>query len=336
MKAPSAGSKQNVSTLEFTTTDYHALLAARRCASHLLRRPSSFAYPVLYGHHPGRKTFARRKTVRNRFGRQPRDPASDRREPGVFVRCSSELPFFPGGMAIIRSLLEKDFGKIIEVESGLLHSSDLNPKKAINWKRMIEYNGEYGCMGDLGMHALHIPLQIRLVPGASSCATQQNRPGTSGWQRGSCSVQDLGQCDHLWRGRAKGSPISDHHSDQTDRSGRREQLVHPGDRHQAFHDLSTKYPKTLQVMELRGGRTTGVATYRSWLRKRVSDDHRFDFRVRVHRQHPPDVGSLLRRTDQRPGKDEAAFLLRDAGGDSSEPFNLHPGVGVLRIAHSSH
>ncbi len=25
--------------------------------------------------------------------------------------------------------------------------------KPINWKRMIEFNGEYGCMGDLGMHA---------------------------------------------------------------------------------------------------------------------------------------------------------------------------------------
>ena len=52
---------------------------------------------------------------------------------------------------------EDDFGKIIEVNSGFLHSSDLNPDKPINWKRMIDFNGEYGCMGDLGMHACHIP-----------------------------------------------------------------------------------------------------------------------------------------------------------------------------------
>ena len=51
------------------------------------------------------------------------------------------------------------FGKIIEVNSGFLHSSDLDPDKAINWKRMIDMNGEYGCMGDLGMHACHIPFR---------------------------------------------------------------------------------------------------------------------------------------------------------------------------------
>lgn len=56
------------------------------------------------------------------------------------------------------------FGRIIEVSSGLLHSSDLDPNKRINWKRMIAMNGEYGCMGDLGMHALHIPLRAGWMP----------------------------------------------------------------------------------------------------------------------------------------------------------------------------
>lgn len=44
------------------------------------------------------------------------------------------------------------------MEAGFWHSSDLDPHKPINWKRQARFNGEYGCLGDLGMHILHIPL----------------------------------------------------------------------------------------------------------------------------------------------------------------------------------
>lgn len=84
--------------------------------------------------------------------------------PEVFVACSSEFPFFPGAQRVIQAIKEHKFGKIIDVEVGLLHSSDINPEKVINWKRMSEVNGEYGCMGDLGMHALHIPLRAGWKP----------------------------------------------------------------------------------------------------------------------------------------------------------------------------
>lgn len=84
--------------------------------------------------------------------------------PDVLVRCSSEIPFFPGAYQIMEWVQEERFGEIIEVEAGFWHSSDLNPEKPINWKRMIEYNGEYGCMGDLGMHALHLPLRFGWMP----------------------------------------------------------------------------------------------------------------------------------------------------------------------------
>lgn len=84
--------------------------------------------------------------------------------PDVFVRCSSEFPFFPGSQRVIQTILDMPFGKIIEVEAGLLHSSDINPDKPINWKRIIEINGEYGCMGDLGLHVLHIPLRMGWKP----------------------------------------------------------------------------------------------------------------------------------------------------------------------------
>jgi predicted dehydrogenase len=87
-----------------------------------------------------------------------------RRNPEAVVRCSSEFPFFPGAYQIHQWVKEHKFGKIIEVEAGFWHSSDLDPTKPINWKRRIASNGEYGCMGDLGMHVLHLPLRFGWKP----------------------------------------------------------------------------------------------------------------------------------------------------------------------------
>ena len=85
-------------------------------------------------------------------------------EPQTFVRCSSEFPFYPGAQRIVEFIQDGRFGRIMEVEAGFWHSSDLDPQKPINWKRMIEFNGEYGCMGDLGMHVVHIPLRFGWFP----------------------------------------------------------------------------------------------------------------------------------------------------------------------------
>ena len=86
------------------------------------------------------------------------------RHPKLLVRCSSELPFYPGGQEVARFIRERRFGRAIEVRSCFLHASDLDPTKPINWKRMARFNGEYGCMGDLGMHALHLPLRAGWAP----------------------------------------------------------------------------------------------------------------------------------------------------------------------------
>lgn len=84
--------------------------------------------------------------------------------PDVFVRCSSESSFFPA-MQRIGQMIEADaFGQIIEVNSGFLHSSDMDFSKPINWKRMLKFNGEYGCMGDLGMHPCHMPFKAGWTP----------------------------------------------------------------------------------------------------------------------------------------------------------------------------
>jgi predicted dehydrogenase len=84
--------------------------------------------------------------------------------PDLLVRCSSELPFYPGGQEVVRWVRSGRFGRVLEVRSLFLHSSDLDPQKPINWKRLARFNGEYGCMGDLGMHALHLPLRAGWLP----------------------------------------------------------------------------------------------------------------------------------------------------------------------------
>jgi len=84
--------------------------------------------------------------------------------PDVIVRCSSEFPYFPACQQLIKWLKAGKYGRIIEVKTGFHHSSDMDLSKPINWKRMIEINGEYGCMGDLGMHTLHIPFHMGWKP----------------------------------------------------------------------------------------------------------------------------------------------------------------------------
>lgn len=84
--------------------------------------------------------------------------------PDLLLRCSSELPFYPGGQEVARWIRERRFGRVLEVRSLFLHSSDLDPGKPINWKRIAAWNGAYGCLGDLGMHALHLPLRAGWEP----------------------------------------------------------------------------------------------------------------------------------------------------------------------------
>ncbi|MCF7973639.1 MAG: Gfo/Idh/MocA family oxidoreductase [Phycisphaerae bacterium] len=79
--------------------------------------------------------------------------------PAVLARCASQLVFFPGVQRILTLLEQGRFGRIIEVDSGFLHSSDLDPNKPINWKRMPAINGDYGPMGDLGAHVAMVPFR---------------------------------------------------------------------------------------------------------------------------------------------------------------------------------
>jgi predicted dehydrogenase len=87
-----------------------------------------------------------------------------RDHPAVFARCASQFAFFPSAQRIGELLEQNRFGRILEVNAGFLHCSDLNPRKPINWKRQIELNGEYGCMGDLGLHSCFLPFRAGWTP----------------------------------------------------------------------------------------------------------------------------------------------------------------------------
>ncbi len=86
------------------------------------------------------------------------------RHPDSFVRCSSQFMFFTAVQRIGRMIEADAFGRIIEVNIGFLHCSDLDPAKEINWKRMVEFNGAYGCMGDLGPHICSVPFRAGWIP----------------------------------------------------------------------------------------------------------------------------------------------------------------------------
>lgn len=83
---------------------------------------------------------------------------------GKFVRCSSEFPFLPGPQRVIQAVQSGKLGRIMEIHSGFWHASDLDPSKPVNWKRQVKTCGEIGVMGDLGMHAVHVPFRLGWKP----------------------------------------------------------------------------------------------------------------------------------------------------------------------------
>jgi len=155
---------QNFATIKQVTKNYKELLANKDVEAVYIAVPHNlhqeFYCAAIEGgkHLLGEKPFGINKTANDAI------MAAIKKHPNIFVRCSSESPFFPA-VQRIGDMIEADaFGTILEVHSGFLHSSDLDANKPINWKRMIEFNGEYGCMGDLGMHACHMPFRAGWIP----------------------------------------------------------------------------------------------------------------------------------------------------------------------------
>ncbi len=247
--------KSNIPTIDFITTDYRELLDredidAIYCAVPHNLHEQLYTDIIRAGKHLlaekpfGIDLVANRKIIE-----------AIQSNPKPLVRCASEFPFYPGGISIIHALLKEDFGQIIEVECGYLHSSDINPQKLINWKRITEFNGEYGCMGDLGMHVLHIPLRFGWFPHrvhAQLVKIVKERPDGKG-KMVPCGTWDnatiFGEVEVASKGER--FPITLH-----------TKRIAPGETNTWFIRIlgmrrsmafSTKYPKTLQVMEYEPG-----------------------------------------------------------------------------------
>jgi predicted dehydrogenase len=95
---------------------------------------------------------------------------------GRFVRCSSEMPFFPGALRAFDLARSGTLGRLLEVTSGFHHSSDLDPAKPANWKRLSAICGEGGVLNDLGMHACHVPLRLGWKPKSLFAQLQKGYP----------------------------------------------------------------------------------------------------------------------------------------------------------------
>ncbi|HEX7898729.1 MAG TPA: Gfo/Idh/MocA family oxidoreductase [Planctomycetota bacterium] len=154
----------NFSTLKVVTKDYHELLRSKDVDALYCALPHNLHKDVYIDivragkHLLGEKPFGIDLPAAEAIHKELQAHQD------VFVRCSSEFPFWPGIQRVWKSIQEKRFGRILQVNASFLHSSDLNPEKPINWKRLVEVNGEYGCLGDLGMHALHLPLRAGWRP----------------------------------------------------------------------------------------------------------------------------------------------------------------------------
>ena len=238
----------NIDTIKIATQDYHELLSsplveAIYCAvPHNLHEQFYIDIIEAGKHLLGEKPFGIDKAANAHI------LACVRAHPEVLVRCSSEFPFFPGAQKLLQLIREERFGTIVEVQAGFLHSSDLDPYKSINWKRQVATNGEYGCMGDLGMHALHIPLRVGWYPNnvralLSKIVTE--RPGSDGtmvpcetWDNAVLACEIVSESQHF--------PMM-----------LEIKRIAPGETNtwylrvlgmQFSAEFSTKYPKTLRTM----------------------------------------------------------------------------------------
>jgi predicted dehydrogenase len=180
------------------------------------------------------------------------------RHPESFVRCSSELPFFPGAQAAISRVVSGSLGRIIETHSGFSHSSDFDRRKPINWKRQARYCGANGVLNDLGMHVLHVPLRLGWMPERVFAVLQDlvpSRPGPNG---------DLVPCDTIENATLLCTAIDRMGGDGEDVFPLHltTKRIDPGQKNSWLLrvlgmnggvEFCTRYPKTLRVMSVTDG-----------------------------------------------------------------------------------
>ena len=154
---------RRVPSVKLVTADYHELLASPDVDVVYVAVPHNMHETIYLDVLKAGKDLLAEKP----FGidlKAARAIADAAKSSGRFVRCSSEFPFLPGAQRAYQIAREGKLGKILEIHSGFHHSSDLDPTKPANWKRQVKTCGAIGVMGDLGMHAFHVPFRLGWNP----------------------------------------------------------------------------------------------------------------------------------------------------------------------------
>ncbi|GMW03041.1 MAG: oxidoreductase [Candidatus Hydrogenedentota bacterium] len=175
--------------------------------------------------------------------------------PDCTVRCASQFIYYPAAQRILRMVSDGALGRIIEFESGFLHSSDLDPAKPINWKRKPGINGEYGVLGDLGTHVAFLPARLgwRVRNTRAICSNiVSERPDAHG---------QLTPCD-TWDNATLLSEVFDPRTQSTFPWLFKAARIMPGERNTWYVSVhgtlasarfSLKNPKRLELLEYAGG-----------------------------------------------------------------------------------
>ena len=154
---------RRIPSVKLLTADYHELLASPDVDVVYVAVPHNMHETIYLDVLKAGKDLLAEKP----FGidlKAARAIADAAKSSGRFVRCSSEFPFLPGAQRAYQIAREGKLGKVLEIHSGFHHSSDLDPTKHANWKRQVKTCGEIGVMGDLGMHAVHVPFRLGWNP----------------------------------------------------------------------------------------------------------------------------------------------------------------------------
>ena len=154
---------RRIPSVKLLTADYHELLASPDVDVVYVAVPHNMHETIYLDVLKAGKDLLAEKP----FGidlKAARAIADAAKSSGQFVRCSSEFPFLPGAQRAYQIAREGKLGKVLEIHSGFHHSSDLDPTKPANWKRQVKTCGEIGVMGDLGMHAVHVPFRLGWNP----------------------------------------------------------------------------------------------------------------------------------------------------------------------------
>jgi predicted dehydrogenase len=156
--------RDNFSTVKLVTSDHKQLLASDEVDAVYCAVPHDLHASVYIDTIEAGKHLLGEKPFGVDLDANKRIMDAILRHPEVLVRSSSEFPFAPAMQRLCDMIDKKEFGRVIQVDAGFIHCSDLDPGKPINWKRIVARNGEYGCMGDLGLHVCHVPFRAGWVP----------------------------------------------------------------------------------------------------------------------------------------------------------------------------